>query len=54
MLISEVAFSCFIPPARTAELANTLDHVMDSQSEFDYEAYNHHWEFPINKKITPM
>ena len=54
MLISEVAFSCFIPPARTAELANTLNRVMDRQSEFDCEAYKHYWEFPMNIKITPM
>mgnify|MGYP001794387199 CR=1 FL=1 len=24
------------------------------QSEFECNAYKHHWEFPINKKITPV
>ena len=32
---------------------SSLDRVMGSQSEFDWVAYKHYWEFPINKKIIP-
>ena len=52
MLTFKVVFSLLYNINQSA--CSTLDWVLNSQSEFDWVLYKHHWEFPIHKKIIPM
>ena len=51
MLMLKAAFSLFSNINQSAP--STLDWVLNNLSDFDWQLYMHHWEFPIQQKIIP-
>ena len=49
---SSMAFSLFAQINQSA--CNTLDWVLNSQSEFEWWLYKYHWEIPTHEQIIPM